>query len=163
MSNNRQINAVIEGFVSADSATKQEQGRRFAYVLGLTPGPAGADGGIDGYGVVDGSKIYFQSKLKSSRLGAEDAGIFYSNLVRHQADIGILLAGVGYTASTPSLPNAGFQNRLLEFPNIENYRIHLLSLRDILLRDTPQWDRAVDDLPPVRQLTREAWDGFNEI
>lgn len=162
MSSNRTINAVIEGFVSADSATKQEQGRRFAYVLGLTPGPSGADGGIDGYGVVDGSKIYFQSKLKSSKLGAEEAGIFYSNLVLHQADIGILLAGVGYTAATPSLPNAGFQNRLLEFPNLENYRIHLLSLRDILFEDTPQWDRAVQDLPPLRELTREAWDALNE-
>lgn len=160
MSSNRIINAVIEGFLSADSATKQERGRRFAYVLGLTPGPAGADGGIDGYGVVDGSKIYFQSKLKRSKLGAEEAGIFYSNLVLHQSDIGILLAGGGYTGSTPSFPNAGFQNRLLEFPNLENYRIHLLSLRDILFEETPEWDSAVQDLPPLRQLTREAWDAL---
>lgn len=159
MSRNRIINALIQGILSADSTTKQELGRRFAYVLGLTPGPPGPDGGMDGYGSVNGSQIYFQSKLKSSKLGAEEAGIFYSNLLRHQADIGILLAGAGYTASTPSLPDAGFQNRLLEFPNLENSRIHLLSLRDVF-EETPQWDSAVQDLPPLRQLTREAWDAL---
>lgn len=102
MNNYRSNKALIQGILSADSQIKQELGRRFAVHLRLTPGSLGADEGIDGYGFVNEFKIYFQSKLKSNKLGAEEADSFYAKLVLHKADIGILLAGIGYTLPTLS-------------------------------------------------------------
>ena len=160
MSRDRTLNALIQGIIAADTVTKQELGRRFAFCLGLTLGSAGADGGIDGYGSINNRKIYFQSKLKGHNVGAEEAGNFYSSLIRYEADIGIMLVGVGYTSPTMSHPQAGFKNRLLEFPDIDRYRIHLLSLRDIF-EETPEFEEAVRDLPPMRELTREAWKDYD--
>lgn len=156
MSNYKVINAIIQGIISSDTATKQELGRRFAYCLGLTPGPTGRDGGVDGEGNINGLKIYFQSKLKNKNLGAEEADILYSRLIRSSADIGVILAGVGYTSSTRSDPNAGFKNRLLQFPNIDRFKIHLLTLRDIF-EENQTFQDAMYDLPPLRELNREVW------
>lgn len=156
MSNYKVINAVIQGIILSDTATKQELGRRFAYCLGLTPGPAGPDGGVDGEGYINGLKIYFQSKLENKNLGAEKADLLHSGLIRHSADIGVMLAGVGYTSATRSKPKEGFKNRLLEFPDIERFRIHLLTLRDIF-EENQTFKDAVNNLPPLRELNREVW------
>ncbi len=159
MSRYQVIDAIVRGIVTSDNATKQELGRRFAYSLGLAPGPLGVDGGIDGTGVVNGSRIYFQSKLKQQNLGALDADIFHSGLVRCPAQIGIMLAGVGYTSPTPSNPKAGFRNRLLQFPDIDEFTIHLLTLKD-LFEENGNFQVAVKDLPPLQQLSRENWDSI---
>jgi hypothetical protein len=156
MSNYKVINARIQGFISSDPATKGELGRRFAYCLGLTPGPPGPDGGVDGEGYINGLKIYFQSKLKNKNLEAKEADVLHSCLIRRRADIGVMLAGVGYTSPTRSKPKDGFKNRLLEFPDIERFRIHLLTLRDIF-EENQTFKDAVNDLPPLRELNREVW------
>ncbi|MEB3829790.1 restriction endonuclease [Phormidium sp. CCY1219] len=158
MSRDRAINALIKGIVAADTATKQELGRRFAFGLGLIPGSPGADGGIDGSGRWNDLNIYFQSKLNSRNLRAEYADSFYAKLVRFKADIGLMLAGVGYTGS--NRPLAGFRNRLLEFPDVDRYKIHLLSLRDIFA-ENQAFEETVRDLPPLRQLTREVWEDLS--
>ncbi|MDB9311670.1 hypothetical protein PN462_01050 [Spirulina sp. CS-785/01] len=157
MSRYRVTNALIQGIISADTSTKQELGRRFAYSLGLTPGPLGADGGIDGKGFVDNAKVYFQSKLENKNLGATEADKFYAMMNRdNKADIGIMLAGVGYTSPTKSHPTAGFRNRLLGYPDIDRFVIHLLTLRDIF-EETAEFEAATQNLPTLRALSREAW------
>lgn len=150
---------MIQGILAADPDIKQELGRRFAFHLGLTPGSLGADGGIDGYGSVNGSKVYFQSKLKSANLDAEEADSFYAKLILHQAEIAIMLAGIGYTLPTKSHPEVGFKNRLLKYPKIEQFKIHLLKIQDIF-EENQTFQDAVTDLPTIRDLSREAWEAF---
>ncbi|MEB3339004.1 MAG: hypothetical protein VKJ46_16150, partial [Leptolyngbyaceae bacterium] len=121
MSDYLEIDALVTGIVYADNTTKQALGRRFATYLGLNPGPSGQDEGSDGVGEVDGHRIYFQSKLERNPLDASRAAEFYGNLGLHQADIGVILAGVGYTD--------GFLQRLEKDPNLhQKFKIHPLTL-----------------------------------
>ncbi len=136
--------ALIEGFINAESSTKGDLGRSCAKHLGLEPGPRGPDGGIDGVGFINGQKIYFQSKLRNKNLDAEFADSLYAKLVRHQADIAIVLAGVGYTE--------GCKSRLKEFPDIDRFKIHFLTLYDYF-NETPVFMAAAKDLPPLRDLS----------
>ncbi len=144
MLNHLASRALIEGIINAESSTKGELGRSCAKHLGLDPGKRGPDGGIDGVGFINGQKIYFQSKLKSQNLGAQLADDLYANLVRHQADIAIVLAGIGYTK--------GYKLRLKEFPDIERFKIHLLTLSDYF-NETAVFQAAKKDLPPLRDLS----------
>jgi hypothetical protein len=146
-----EIDALINGIIYSDPAVKQDLGRRFAAHLGLKPGQAGGDGGIDGEGELNGQKIYFQSKLYRVALDASYAADFCGNLGIHQADIGIMLAGVGYTS--------GFESRLKKYPNIDKLKIHLLTLEDIFA-ETPIFEEAVIDLPPLRNLSSGSWASF---
>jgi hypothetical protein len=139
------IEALVNGIIYADTTVKGDLGRRFALHLGLTPGPIGKDGGCDGMGTVNGQQIYFQSKLERERLDASRAAEFYGNLGLHQAQIGILLSGAGYTP--------GFTERLAKDPDLDQrYRIHLLSLRD-LFEETDAFQQAIQSLPPLRNLS----------
>lgn len=138
--NGPQIRALIQGYINIDSTAKQQIGRSFAVYLGLKPGEIGSDDGIDGMGFVDGLKIYFQSKLSKNNLGVDKADEFYANLKFHQANIGVMLAGVGYTS--------GFKERLFKQPDIANIKIHLLTLEDIFAK-TPTFKAAIKDLPPL--------------
>jgi hypothetical protein len=139
------VEALVNGIIYADTTVKGELGRRFALHLGLTPGAIGKDGGCDGVGTVNGQQIYFQSKLERERLDASRAAEFYGNLGLHQAQIGILLSGAGYTP--------GFTERLAKDPDLDQrYRIHLLSLRD-LFEETDAFQRAIQSLPPLRDLS----------
>lgn len=151
MSDYLAIDALINGIIYSDNATKQNLGRRFAAYLGLKPGPAGPDGGIDGYGELKGRKIYFQSKLYRVPLGPDFADNLYANLNIHKADVGVMLAGVSYTQE--------FEQRLLKFSDIHKFIIHLLTLRDIF-EGTPTFEEAVKDLPPLRDLGGGAWENF---
>ena len=141
-----QIRALILGYTNASSAAKQELGRCFAAHLGLEPGPRGSDDGIDGVGFIDGRKIYFQCKLSKNELGVAEVERFCANLLFHDANIGVMLAGVGYTS--------GFQPKLLKFPDINKYKIHLLTLQDIF-EETPNFQEAVKDLPLLDDLVGE--------
>ena len=137
--------ALIEGIIKAESSTKGKLGQSFAVHLGLEPGKNGPDGGIDGVGFINGQKIYFQSKLKNKNLDAEFADSLYAKLVRHHADIAIVLAGVGYSK--------GCKLRLKEFDDIEKFKIHLLTLNDYF-NETVDFKAAEKDLPPLRDLKR---------
>ena len=140
--------ALIDGIINAANQTKQELGQRFADHLGLEHGPLGPDGGIDGSGSVNGQEIYFQSKLSKQPLGTPLAKELHDNLIRYQADIGVVLAGVGYTK--------WFEPRLQEFHDIDKFKIHLLTLHDYF-NDTLAFQAALEDLPPLRDLGIEKW------
>jgi hypothetical protein len=146
-----EIDPLINGIISSNTAVKQELGRRFAAYLGLNPGQAGADGGIDGEGEINGRKIYFQSKLSKVTLDASYVADFCGNLGIHQAAIGVMLAGIGYTS--------GFRERLNKFPKIDELKIHLLTLEDIFV-ETSVFEAAVIDLPPLRDLSNGGWAKF---
>jgi hypothetical protein len=140
------VEALVNGIIYADTTVKGELGRRFALHLGLTPGEIGRDGGCDGVGEVDGKRIYFQSKLERERLDASRAAEFYGNLGLHQAQIGVMLSGAGYTS--------GFAQRLAKDPNLDQrYTIHLLSLSD-LFGETEALQWAIESLPPLKDLSQ---------
>lgn len=145
------VRAIIKGIVNSDSTTKGDLGRRFAVHLGLTPGPVGRDGGVDGYGFWRGREIYFQSKLSKNLLDKDEAYIFYCQLDTHQPDIAILLAGIGY--------NSKFESHLNTRSNIGRFKIHLLKLQDIF-EETSIFEAAVEDLPPLRDLGNGIWEEF---
>ncbi|MDM8562977.1 hypothetical protein QUF54_06455 [Candidatus Marithioploca araucensis] len=92
-----QKRAIIKGLLNVSRPVKQELGRRFAYLLGFTPGPKGPDDGIDGLIEENGLKIHFQSKLSANKLNVDEAKKYYSDIIVHSANISIMLAGVGYT------------------------------------------------------------------
>lgn len=136
---------LIEAILQTSSAMKQRLGRRFAYRLGLNPGPLGKDDGVDGFGIYQSRKIYFQCRLSRQKLGTKVAKEVYSDLDRHQADFGVILSGVGFTD--------GFVSRLDK--QTTKYRVHCLALRDIFLC-TDAFNEAVAELPPLRDLDEEA-------
>ncbi|MBD2777410.1 restriction endonuclease [Iningainema tapete] len=155
MTNDWVTRKLIDAIISLDPSTKGELGRRAAAHLGLEPGRVGKDGGIDGVGFLEGSKIYFQSKLESQPLDADYADNLYAKLVRHRADIGVVLSATGYTR--------GFEPRLKEFEEIHTnvyhrkwIKIHLLNLYDYF-NETSVFEQAIKDLPPLRNLGIEKW------
>ena len=142
-----QVRALIRGILQSDNATKQELGRRFAAHLGLTPGPRGPDDGIDGIVLHEGRKIHFQCKLRSTPLDKDDAREYYSDLKYHGVGVSIMLAGVDYKDT--------FKKRLFEHPDIQDIRIHLLTLRD-LFEESDNYKKALHDLPQLGGLTAVA-------
>ncbi len=144
-----QLRALIMSKTRASSAAKQRSGQAYARMLGLTPGPGGKDDLIDGSGVFKGNFIYFQCKLSQHLLGAKYADEFYAALEKHEAQIGIMLSGVGYT----NRQNDGFLARLEGYPRIKQgiFRYHLLSLED-LYTQSDRFLVALEDLPPLKDL-----------
>ncbi len=141
-----QIRALINGYINSSNDAKQRLGRCFAVELGLEAGPRGSDGGVDGSGyTADGRKIYFQSRLRSKALGKADAIDFYENVVKQRADIGIILSGIGYTKN--------FQQYKSEYPEIQNTKTHMLSLKDIFEK-TSIYLTVLEDLPVQVDLNR---------
>lgn len=140
-----EIDDLVNGIIGFSESVKQDLGRRFAAHLGLTPGQAGKDGGIDGEGILNQKRIYFQCKLYRIPLDASFTADFCGNLVIHKADIGIMLSGVGYTQ--------GYSTRLQKFHN--NYpqiiTTHLLKLEDIFA-ESLVFEKAKLDLPQLRDL-----------
>ncbi|MEA5618897.1 restriction endonuclease [Cronbergia sp. UHCC 0137] len=147
-----EINALINGIIFSRENIKQDLGRRFAAYLGLTPGKSGSDGGIDGYGKLNNDIIYFQSKLSQKILDASFAAEFVGNLVIHEANIGIMLAGVGYTDGFRSRLKQAFESNLLK----TELNVHLLSLEDVF-GETQVFAKATNDLPPLRNLSNGEW------
>lgn len=151
----QEIDAFVNGILNSSKAVKQDLGRRFAAYLGLMPGNAGRDGGIDGSGKINNKTIYFQSKLFKKRLDASFAADFVGNLVTHEADIGIMLAGIGYTDGFIKRLNQAFQSKY----EIHTIKIHLLSLEDVF-GESDQFEKATLDLPPLRDLSNGEWAKF---
>jgi hypothetical protein len=147
-----EIDALVNGIIYSNDAVKQELGRRFAVYLGLTPGKSGSNGGIDGYATVNNEMIYFQSKLSQNILDASFTADFVGNLIVHQADIGIMLAGIGYTDGFRSRLEQASQSKLL---NIQP-KIHLLNLEDVF-GETTTFKKASKDLPILRDLSNGEW------
>ncbi|MGL4498970.1 MAG: restriction endonuclease [Planktothrix sp.] len=146
------LRAIISTRVRMDNAAKQRAGQAYAKMLGLTPGKSGRDNLLDGYGKVGDHFIYFQCKLSQNPLGAEYADSFYAGLERHEAQIGIMLAGVGYIERG----DLGFLPRLQGYPRIKAniFTYHLLTVEDILTKSTT-FLSALDDLPQLDIIRNE--------
>ncbi|HAN74073.1 MAG TPA: restriction endonuclease [Planktothrix sp. UBA8402] len=142
------IYEIIQVILSANNSKKQELGRRFAARLGLTPGVAGPDDGIDGFGWDQNRKIHFQCKLRAKKLDKDDARMYYSDIDYHCVDLSVMLAGSGYKDT--------FIERLYGHRYIDNYKIYLLTLDDIF-QETPAFEEAVEELPPLRDLGLIDW------
>lgn len=147
-----QLRAIINSRTRMNATAKQRAGQAYAKQLGLTPGPGGGDGLVDGLGWVDNRFIYFQCKLSQHHLGAEYADQFYSGLEKVEADIGIMLSGVGYI----NQKNKGFVARLESYPRIRRgiFVYHLLSLEDIYTR-SEKFLLALEDLPQLESIRLE--------
>lgn len=71
-------------------------------------------------------------------LGKVDALDFYENILKQKADVGIMLSGIGYTKN--------FQKYKSEYVEIQNAKIHLLSLQDIFEKNII-YLALLEDLP----------------
>ncbi len=141
-----QIRALINGYINSSNDAKQRLGRCFAVELGLEAGPRGSDGGVDGSGfTTDGRKIYFQSRLRSKVLGKADAVDFFENILKQKANVGIMLSGIGYTKN--------FAQYNLDYPELQNAKIHLLSLQDIF-ENNLKYLTMFEDLPVIVDLNK---------
>jgi hypothetical protein len=138
-----QTRALILGILSADNATKQLIGQRFAAHLGLTPGKGGPDDGVDGSGMHNGLKIHFQCKLRATPLDRDDARLYYSDLKFHGVQVSVMLAGVDFKDT--------FRERLLGHPDINTIKIHLLTMHD-LFQETAAYQAALQDMPQLAGL-----------
>ncbi|KHG43021.1 MAG: restriction endonuclease [Aphanizomenon flos-aquae KM1D3_PB] len=147
-----EIDALVSGIIYSSETAKQDLGRRFAAYLGLTPGKSGSDGGIDGYAELNNDMIYFQSKLSQNILYASYSAELIGNMIIHEANIGIMLAGVGYTDGFRSRLNKAIQSKQIN----TQLKIHLLSLEDVF-GETEIFIKATQDLPLLRNLSNGAW------
>lgn len=135
---------LVTSILQNSNNSKQKIGQRIAYYLGLTPGPKGADDGIDGFFKKgDGTTIHFQSKLRSTKLDRSDAREYFSDIDYHKADISIMLSGIGFKKT--------FIERLFGHRSIENVEIHLLELKDIFEK-SDAFLQACDAVPELRYL-----------
>ncbi|KNH12769.1 hypothetical protein [Vibrio cyclitrophicus] len=136
----------VQSLLQSSNAGKQILGQRIAAYLGFTPGPRGADDGIDGF-IVDGTRrIHFQSKLRSVPLDREDARSYYSDIIYHKANVSVIMSGVGFKEN--------FRTRLFGHQGIEHTKIHLLELSDVLEKNDV-FKKACLDLPSLRYLDSE--------
>ncbi len=147
-----EIDALVSGIIYSSETAKQDLGRRFAAYLGLTPGKSGSDGGIDGYAKINHAIIYFQSKLSQNILDASYTADLIGNMMIHEANIGIMLAGAGYTDGFRSRLNKGIQSKQIN----TQLKIHLLSLEDVF-GETEILIKATQDLPSLRNLSNGEW------
>ncbi len=145
------VRALIDGILTADNHTKQELGRRFAFLLGFTPGPRGADDGVDGLLVRDDRKIHFQSKLSRTPLDKDEARKYYSDIEYHGATASIMLAGNGYKDT--------FKTRLFGHPGADGREIHLLVLEDVIC-SSQSYQAALLTLPELVHLNEVNWDDY---
>jgi hypothetical protein len=143
------IDQIIDGILECDTETKQRLGQVLARHLRLESGPAGPDGGIDGYRDGPQGFVVFQSKLESKTIGAEKADQFFGMIHRKNADVGIYLAGRGYTEAFENNLNASLQSKRSQNPPT----VHLLTLRDILSK-SPKLMKAIDSLPELEDADK---------
>lgn len=110
-----------------DTAVKQAYGRRLALRLGFEPGPAGADGGVDGWLERNGARGLFFCRLSSTPLGVKDAREFGAVLVKTRGTVGVVLSAfAGYAP--------GFEPEVREIlaGARSTASVHLLRLQDVL-------------------------------
>lgn len=135
---------MISAILQCSNAGKQVLGQRMALYLGLIPGPRGSDDGIDGELVYQRKKIHFQSKLRSTQLDREDARSYYSDIAFHNANISIILSGIGFKDT--------FRERLFGHDGIDRISIHLLCLEDVI-EQSDNFCAACKQLPALLSLT----------
>lgn len=143
----------VKGILACDSYRKKQIGRRIAFRLGFEPGGKGPDGGIDGLIEYNDNVILFQCKLESAPLDVKEAERLYSALKRKKANVGVVVAGVGYKNT--------FQERFDEHPDSGAFKIHLLTLLDYL-NETEAFLKVKEVLPPLRTIDRNLEDMFQD-
>lgn len=136
--NDREIQALIQGFLDSDSTVKNLLKNSLPLYLGLKNGK-------NPLFFTWGLRVYFQSNLSKRKLGVDKADKFYLSLKAYKADIGILVAASGYALS--------FRERLFQQPDIENIAIHLLTLEDILAKNDT-FEAAIKDLQPREEQSQ---------
>ncbi|HBH7054407.1 TPA: hypothetical protein KV183_003908 [Morganella morganii] len=143
----REIYFLVSAILQNSNNNKQKIGQRISYHLGLNPGPRGADDGIDGsFEDESGRFIHFQSKLRSTQLDRSDAREYYSDIDYHNADVSIMLSGVGFKDT--------FIERLNGQQSIEGVEVHLLQLSDIF-ENSEAYINACNSVPELRYLNNE--------
>jgi hypothetical protein len=141
--NNPTTYHLVSGILKSENSSKQILGQKFARYLNLTPGPGGPDDGVDGSTIFNGKKIHFQCKLSREKLDINEARCYYSDIKYHNADISIMLSGLGYLDT--------FTKRLDGHSDINNHDIYLLTLQDIF-EDTKSFNDAKRVLPSLENL-----------
>ena len=136
---------LVSGILNSENSSKQKLGQQFAKYLNLTPGPRGPDNGVDGSTIFNEKKIHFQCKLSREKLDINEARCYYSDIKYHNADISIMLSGLGYLDT--------FTKRLYGHSDIKNHDIYLLRLQDIF-EDTKSFEDAKKVLPSLESLVR---------
>ncbi|MBQ0693487.1 hypothetical protein [Providencia stuartii] len=143
----RETYFLVSAILQNSNNSKQKIGQRISYHLGLNPGPRGADDGIDGsFEDENGRFIHFQSKLRSTQLNRSDAREYYSDIDYHNADVSIMLSGIGFKDT--------FIDRLNGHKSIEEVEIHLLQLSDIF-ENSQAYINACNSVPQLRYLNDE--------
>ena len=149
---------LVEAIVGASTQRKQTLGRALAVHIGFAPSPLGPDGDIDGVVLTEGgARVHFQSKPSGKWVGAPQAAEYYAALMHHRATASVYLAGVSYTGGE----TRGFARRCWQHPQMDALRgrIHLLTLRDVLMR-TGGYVAAQADLPTLGRLVEIDWVQF---
>lgn len=131
------------GVARTDVTVKQAEGRRLAVRLGFDPGPAGADGGVDGWRDGDGVRAMFFSRLSRTPLSVKDAREFVAVLIKRQATVGVAVASpAGYARGFA----AEVEDTLAACGRTVG--LHLLYHHDVLA-ETPAYHTARGSMPPA--------------
>lgn len=116
-----------KGIATTDVTVKQAYGRGLALRLGFDPGPAGADGGVDGWLERGDLRALFFCRLSQTPLGVKDAREFVAVLIRQRSTVGVVVAA--FAGFSP-----GFGEEVvavLEGAGLAP-ALHLLRLQDVL-------------------------------
>ena len=137
---------IVDGILECDNATKQRLGQKFARYLNFIEGPRGKDDGIDGIVEHNGKQILFQSKLEKNSIGVDKAKIFFVDMGRHNASIGIYLSGCGFSSEFHKV----IRELIEEAKEKEKrtFEVYCLSLLDILT-ENEKYHEAKVILPPI--------------
>lgn len=130
------------GVARTDATVKQAEGRRLAERLGFAAGPAGADGGVDGWAEGAGVRAMFFSRLSQKPLSVKDAREFVAVLIKRRATVGVSVASpAGYAR--------GFRDEIEETLGAGGRAValHLLFHHDVLA-ETPAYHAARQAMPP---------------
>lgn len=141
---------IITGILESDSATKQALGQKLATHLRFEKGPSGRDDGIDGIAVLGTNRVLFQVKLRSAPIGADEAKIFWADLLRHRTTAGVYLAGRSYSEEFRRV--SGDLDSILRNLGCE-VCCFLLTLEDVFDK-TDQLRLAAQVLPPLAHVDR---------
>lgn len=130
------------GVARTDVTVKQMEGRRLAERLGFAAGPAGADGGVDGWAEGTGVRALFFSRLSQKPLSVKDAREFVAVLIKRQTTVGVAVASpAGYAR--------GFEAEVRETLAAcgQTVALYLLLHQDVLAETSP-YHAALQAMPP---------------
>ena len=81
----------------------------------------------------------------------DQAKLLYADVKQHGASVSVMVSGTGYKRT--------FTRWLERAPGLEDVRVHLLTLADVLTR-SDAFGRAVADLPLLEALVSVDWKAF---